>query len=81
MGLRRLRSRLDDLQANANQTMSEAQQLLRLVQVLVEELTDGVDFVVTLEIETGEIKEFPIGIRMKPRGEDKQDDVTTRSGG
>ena len=46
MGLRRLRSRLDDLQANANQTMSEAQQLLRLAQVLVEELTDGIDVTV-----------------------------------
>lgn len=77
MGLRRLRARLDDLQANANQTMNEAQQLLRLAQVFVEELTDGVDFCVTMrDRETGEVKEFPIGLRMKPKGEDKTEDDT-----
>ena len=82
MGLRRLRSRLDDLQANANQTMSEAQQLLRLAQVLVEELTDGIDVTVYYTNPlTGEKVEVPGGIRLKPRGEDKQDDVTTQSGG
>ena len=82
MGLRRLRSRLDDLQANANQTMSEAQQLLRLAQVLVEELTDGIDVTVYYtNPATGERVEVPGGIRLKPCGEDKQDDVTTQSGG
>lgn len=79
MGFRRLRARLDDLQANANETMSQAQLLLRLAQIFVQEMTDGVDFVATTkDAETGEIKEFPIGIRMKPKGEDKDEPVTTQ---
>lgn len=81
MGFRRLRARLDDLQANANQTMSEAQQLLHLAQMFIEEITDGVDFVATMkDSKTGEITEFPIGIRMKPKGEDqaKDESVTTQ---
>lgn len=73
MGLRRLRGRLDALQGDAHATMSEAQQLLRLAQILVEELTDGVDVTVYYtDPATGKRVEVPGGIRITPRGEDEQ---------
>lgn len=42
MGLRRLRGRLDQLQGNANFTMGQAQELMRMFDALLEDIADGV---------------------------------------
>lgn len=89
MGFRRLRGRLDALQSDAHATMSEAQQLLVFAQELVKELEDGFDVTfyrkpeakgTLLEWFRGDIEECPMGIRIKPVGEDEstENPVTTQ---
>ncbi|MBK7363041.1 MAG: hypothetical protein IPJ01_12155 [Micavibrio sp.] len=61
--------------------MNDAQQVLHVAQAFLEELLDGIDFVVTVKNrQTGELEELPIGIRIKPKGEDgvEQQPITTQ---
>ena len=69
MGLRRLRGRLDQLQANANFTMAE-------IQALVDDLQDG--FGITIEVDeaaarkimsilTGHAGTFPVRLKIDPQ--------------
>lgn len=89
MGLRRLKGRLDALQSDAHATMGEAQQLLQFAQDLVKELEDGFDVTFYRKPEAkgtllawfqGEIEECPVGIRIKPAGEDESvgEPITTQ---
>ena len=65
MGLRKLRGRLDQLQANANLTMAQAQALLEVGEALIEDLADGVG--ITVHIDEGAAKTI-MGIMLGKAG-------------
>ena len=79
MGVRRLRARLDHLESDACDTMSDAQKLLAAAKALVEEVEDGFD----LKIEkipgaslpdflSGKSEVFPFKVRIEFQ-EEKED--------
>ena len=77
MGMRRLRGRLDAMQAEAQQTMGEAQLTLKALAALAEEVKDGVRLLLIregdgtlLQFLRGEIEELPLRVKIAIEEED-----------
>lgn len=72
MGRRRLRERLDHLESEASDTMTDAQRLLAVAQAFVEEIQDGVDVKIEKikgasiqDFISGKTEVFPFKIRLE----------------